>query len=257
MDELDKMEKEKILELILERNTQKVQEDQNIGNEEKQLENLNENREMPVLFGDILTDLEEGPNQVETALQQNEEIPLKIDTAQNLVPFDTVSSKDFDYQQNTNTPHEIQDTPLQIEEIQNQPEEIFHKKLDMPDIGNTKSIKDTNIQERASRLLNMVNVNSSVTHRMFIKKRSVTMSPSTARIKKLMSNFNHKPNTEEITGDLKEEDLLTFSREVPSPMAVPRSSILKRKISDSSDSDGISPCPKVSDYYSKSHIIDR
>lgn len=258
MEELDMIEKEKILELILERNTQKGQMGQDFENEEKQLINFSENGEVPILLGDIPTELEEVPNQTEDGLQQNEEIPLKIEEIsyqieQDLVHFDTVFSKSFEGQQNENVPHEIEDTPFQNEEMQNQPEEaicqieeICHKKLDMPDIEDAKPIKDTSIQERASKLLNMINVNSPMKHRMFIKKRSVTMSPSTARIKRLMSNFNQKGNSEEVAADVKEEDLLTFSREVPSPMAVPRSSILKRKISDSSDSDGISPCAKVS-----------
>ncbi|CAG9861861.1 unnamed protein product [Phyllotreta striolata] len=41
-----------------------------------------------------------------------------------------------------------------------------------------------------------------------------------------------------------ESDILTFSREIPSPYAVPKSSILKRKMCDGADNDGYSPCPK-------------
>ncbi|XP_018560984.1 telomere-associated protein RIF1 [Anoplophora glabripennis] len=252
MEELDKIEKEKMLELMLEGNVEKHQDNEEFVNQDRQLVNLNENGEMPVLLGDILTELERIPNQADKGSRQNEPISMKMEEVPYKVErnFDTVAPKDVPDQQND----KIDNTPLQIEETQHQPnepeddtcrvEEVCHKKLDMPDIGSTKSAKDSTIQERASRLLNMVNVSSPMTHRLFIKKRSVTMSPSTARIKKLMSNFNQNPSSEEASRDVKEEDLLTFSREVPSPMAVPRSSILKRKMSDGSESDGISPCAK-------------
>lgn len=75
------------------------------------------------------------------------------------------------------------------------------------------------------------------------KCRSI-LSPSASRIKKLMSKFKPNSKTESLE-EYRKEDVLTFSREVPSPLAIPRSSILKRKHPDTPE-DGTSPCAKVS-----------
>nr|CAI5862876.1 unnamed protein product [Callosobruchus analis] len=108
----------------------------------------------------------------------------------------------------------------------------------------------TTIQERSSKFFTVALSKSPLSHRRFARRRgssSAKMSPSTGRIMRLMSNFNQKPQVAGEKGednDVRNEDLLTFSREVPSPLAVPRSSILKRKLSDSTDSDGLSPASK-------------
>lgn len=66
------------------------------------------------------------------------------------------------------------------------------------------------------------------------------------RIKKLFVNLGAKQlDHQNAMENFNENDILTFSREIPSPLAVPASSILKRKLSDSSDGEGISPCAKV------------
>lgn len=58
-----------------------------------------------------------------------------------------------------------------------------------------------------------------------------------------------KPNSKtESLEEYKEEDVLTFSRDVPSPLAIPRSSILKRKQPDTPEDETL-PCAKVSLYY--------
>ncbi|CAH1990199.1 unnamed protein product [Acanthoscelides obtectus] len=102
--------------------------------------------------------------------------------------------------------------------------------------------------DRASTFANVAHLISPLSHRKFAKRKSganaVKMSPSTGRIMRLMSNFNKPQVEEKEDGNVREEDLLTFSREVPSPLAVPRSGILKRKLSDSTDSDVMSPASK-------------
>ncbi|XP_072379497.1 uncharacterized protein [Diabrotica undecimpunctata] len=101
----------------------------------------------------------------------------------------------------------------------------------------------TAIQEKASKIQHIFQTFISKKH---ILKRKIgsTSSPSTLRIKRLMNNVGQKQNVPEVTETFNEEDILTFSREIPSPLAVPRSSILKRKFADSSDTESNSPCPK-------------
>lgn len=58
-----------------------------------------------------------------------------------------------------------------------------------------------------------------------------------------MSNVK-PPSESETTDEINQEDILTFTREVPSPLAVPRTSILKRKHPETVE-EGMSPCAKV------------
>ncbi|KAL1497413.1 hypothetical protein ABEB36_008390 [Hypothenemus hampei] len=74
------------------------------------------------------------------------------------------------------------------------------------------------------------------------RKRGLLQSPSVSRIKKLMANMKQSSQPE-ITEEMSQEDLLTFTREIPSPLAIPRTGILKRKHPESLD-EGISPCAK-------------
>lgn len=60
-----------------------------------------------------------------------------------------------------------------------------------------------------------------------------------------MSKFKPNSKTDSLEEDYRKEDVLTFSREVPSPLAIPRSSILKRKHPDTPE-DGTLPSAKVS-----------
>ncbi|XP_060528519.1 telomere-associated protein RIF1-like isoform X2 [Cylas formicarius] len=100
-----------------------------------------------------------------------------------------------------------------------------------------------NISIRSSKFFSMVKSGSPMPPHRFINKRksSTHMSPSALRIRKLMSGRKPKAATLS-TSNMDKQDLLTFTREVPSPSATPRSSILKRKHSDVDD--GFSPCPK-------------
>ncbi|KAH1017638.1 telomere-associated protein RIF1 [Dendroctonus ponderosae] len=77
----------------------------------------------------------------------------------------------------------------------------------------------------------------------FAGRRKINyMSPSVSRIKKLMAKVNPQSQNDEYHTS-KPEDILTFSREVPSPLATPKIGILKRKHPDIPD-DEVSPCPK-------------
>ncbi|CAH1156235.1 unnamed protein product [Phaedon cochleariae] len=97
-----------------------------------------------------------------------------------------------------------------------------------------------------------MNAVSPVPTKLFLKRRGggvgVVCSPSTGRIKRLMSHFGPKRAmggpAEEEEEEIDEGDILRFTRDIPSPLAVPRSGILKRKLSDVSDGDGFSPCAK-------------
>ncbi|XP_050498915.1 telomere-associated protein RIF1-like isoform X1 [Diabrotica virgifera virgifera] len=110
-------------------------------------------------------------------------------------------------------------------------------------ITSNKTFKGpTAIQEKASKIQHIFHTFMSQKH-MLKRKIGSTSSPSTLRIKRLMNNVGQKQNVPEVTETFNEEDILTFSREIPSPLAVPRSSILKRKFTDSSDTEN-SPCPK-------------
>ncbi|KAG5866396.1 hypothetical protein JTB14_025987 [Gonioctena quinquepunctata] len=115
----------------------------------------------------------------------------------------------------------------------------------LPQNGNGSRNKDpsTTIQERSSKLLNMINVNSPIAHNFFRKRPGgTTSSPSAGRIRKLMSILSPK-QTIDLAEEINEDDILTFSREIPSPLALPKTSILKRKYSDTSDAEG-TPCAK-------------
>lgn len=106
------------------------------------------------------------------------------------------------------------------------------------------------IQERSSRLIHMISRNSPIPNSSKFSKRRCgsALSPSTGRIKRLMHSLQVQPSVEKIE-EVGEEDILTFSREIPSPLAVPRNSILKRKLSDIGDPDSISPVAKVSNVF--------
>ncbi|XP_076266425.1 uncharacterized protein LOC143200054 [Rhynchophorus ferrugineus] len=84
----------------------------------------------------------------------------------------------------------------------------------------------------------LTSINSPINRRRFLK----TMSPSVSRIKKLMSKVKRPSDSDDAMATVSQEDILTFSREVPSPLALPRSSILKRKYSETEES--LSPCAK-------------
>lgn len=105
----------------------------------------------------------------------------------------------------------------------------------------------SSIQDRSSKLRQIISRNSPIPNNSkFIKRRCLgAASPSAGRIKRLMHGLQTKPVVEKIE-EVCEEDILTFTRDLPSPLAVPRNSILKRKFSDTNDSDSISPLAKVS-----------
>ncbi|KAK9889702.1 hypothetical protein WA026_007085 [Henosepilachna vigintioctopunctata] len=104
---------------------------------------------------------------------------------------------------------------------------------------------------RSDRLLNMINVASPVSHKKITKKAVTSPAPVNSRYEKLFSFFNENKEDEGRANKKKEdlvatteniEDVLTFSREVPSPYALPSSGILKRKLTDLEE--GLSPCAK-------------
>lgn len=75
------------------------------------------------------------------------------------------------------------------------------------------------------------------------RRKTNYMSPSVSRIKKLMAKVHPQSQIEEIDAS-NPDDILTFSRAVPSPLATPKSGILKRKHPDIPD-DEVTPCAKV------------
>lgn len=142
----------------------------------------------------------------------------------------------FDHEDHENdgkekSPEKGDDAPEKI--VQTHMENQDAVKADQP------TTSRDNIAERSNKFLTALNGSS----RLIAKRKMLkTMSPSASRIKKLMSNVMAN-SFEEVTTNVSQDDILTFTREVPSPLAVPRSSILKRKHSDTAD-DGLSPCPK-------------
>ncbi|XP_030763530.1 telomere-associated protein RIF1-like [Sitophilus oryzae] len=142
----------------------------------------------------------------------------------------------FDHEDHENdgkekSPEKGDDAPEKI--VQTHMENQDAVKADQP------TTSRDNIAERSNKFLTALNGSS----RLIAKRKMLkTMSPSASRIKKLMSNVMAN-SFEEVTTNVSQDDILTFTREVPSPLAVPRSSILKRKHSDTTD-DGLSPCPK-------------
>ncbi|XP_066253348.1 telomere-associated protein RIF1-like isoform X2 [Euwallacea similis] len=106
-----------------------------------------------------------------------------------------------------------------------------------------KNVKDLRLYIEKNNHFSWTKHGSPAVHRLLSKRRSgQTLSPSASRIKKLMSNVKPSSQNEGIY-EIDKEDLLTFTRDVPSPLAVPKSSILKRKHPDSLE-DGMSPCAK-------------
>lgn len=119
--------------------------------------------------------------------------------------------------------------------------ELLNNTSDISPISSTSEVttpkQATNevSNRRVARLLQMVNSNVQVStegRRWFGNKVS---SPSSGRIRKIRMK--------------KEEnlDILTFSREVPSPLTVPASGILKRKFNNVDEV--ATPSPKVSKYF--------
>lgn len=128
-----------------------------------------------------------------------------------------------------------------------EPEQVTSTSKD----SRTTSVLSSNV--RSNKLLNMVNVESPVSSQKRVPKRNLTSPGKKSRYEKLFSFYKNSQNGKKgksedglIAGTENEEDILTFSREIPSPLAVPSSGILKRKLSVTDDS--YSPCPKVSKY---------
>ncbi|KAL3267813.1 hypothetical protein HHI36_006945 [Cryptolaemus montrouzieri] len=103
---------------------------------------------------------------------------------------------------------------------------------------------------RSTKLLNMVNAESPISRKGTIKKTLSSPALTKSRYEKLFSFVNGnkddggKDNKKNdlLASSVSADNLLTFTREVPSPLAIPSSSILKRKLIDSEDSG--SPYPK-------------
>lgn len=106
--------------------------------------------------------------------------------------------------------------------------------------------KSNTIQDRSSKLIHMISRSSPVPKNLkLIKRKWVSdISPSAGRIKKLMYGLHAKSVIEKME-EVNEDEILTFTREIPSPLAVPRNSILKRKFSETGDVDSVSPAAKV------------
>lgn len=126
-------------------------------------------------------------------------------------------------------------------------EDLSESLLGKPASSNYSSESST-IHERSSKLLHMISRNSPVPKSSKFAKRRCgsSVSPSAGRVRRLMKySLQAKPAVEKIE-EIGEEDILTFSREIPSPLALPRSSILKRKLSDLAEPESFSPLAKVS-----------
>lgn len=123
--------------------------------------------------------------------------------------------------------------------------------------SNCRSSEDNKItsmvlssNERSNKLLNMVNVESPISsHKKISKRKLASPALKKTRYEKLFSFYQGQDigetgNREDgsLTSTEKPEDILTFSREVPSPLAVPSSSILKRKLAETDES--YLPSPK-------------
>ncbi|XP_057651476.1 telomere-associated protein RIF1-like [Diorhabda carinulata] len=177
--------------------------------------------------------------QIEEGIEEND-IANDVDDT-----FDEENSLD-DFE-NVDASSEAEMTSTELNEQQ------YHMELDQeePPIQNGQVSTTINIsngkKENALQDKNKIqSLVQGIPHKVFIKRKGGHMSsPSALRIKKLMNNIGQQQRfQEEAVENLNENDLLTFSREIPSPFAVPRSSILKRKFSDTSDGEGVSPCPK-------------
>ncbi|CAH1260676.1 unnamed protein product [Diabrotica balteata] len=162
--------------------------------------------------------------------------PADASSEAEMTPLETSESKDNE---------EIEQFNSALETERNEEPPIQNGQVSTTiNITSSKTFKGpTTIQEKASKIQHIFQTFISQKH---ILKRKIgsTSSPSTLRIKRLMNNVGQKQNVPEVTETFNEEDILTFSREIPSPLAVPRSSILKRKFGDSSDTESNSPCPK-------------
>ncbi|KAJ8959872.1 hypothetical protein NQ318_011607 [Aromia moschata] len=265
MEELERVEKEDTMESII----SPKKSDEKTEDQSKIVDGLNPDENLPSTIEDIINILEgttpknnddvsddEKKEADEVSLEfqvfpKMEETSSQIEEIPQDVPLESdTSPQKEDVLRQVEVPHQLEDVQTQIEEIQseNQTKDLLEQTGDFYNqVEVIKPLKENNgMQERTSKLLNMVSVSSPMSNKVFIKKRvgGLTMSPSSGRIKRLMLGMNQKPSLDDLLGDVKEEDILTFKREVPSPLAVPRGSILKRKLSDTSDSDGVSPCPK-------------
>lgn len=136
------------------------------------------------------------------------------------------------------------DTPTRTDELLNNTLNISPIQTEnSPEKQNVESPKKDLLKrgrnERSTRLLSLVNVNFKRFNSL--KPLPVTMSPSIGniRMKKLFTNGQLTKTKQDVETD----DILTFSRDVPSPLEVPKSSILKRKHSELAD-DSQSPCAK-------------
>ncbi|XP_066147157.1 telomere-associated protein RIF1 [Euwallacea fornicatus] len=143
------------------------------------------------------------------------------------------------------SPEKADDAPEKIsDKVSLEPEEKSGDGLVEVSLKHSeKNMKDLRLYIEKNNHFSWTKHGSPAVHRLLSKRRSgQTLSPSASRIKKLMSNV--KPSSQsECIYEIDKEDLLTFTRDIPSPLAVPKSSILKRKHPDSLE-DGMSPCPK-------------
>ncbi|CAH0556053.1 unnamed protein product [Brassicogethes aeneus] len=79
--------------------------------------------------------------------------------------------------------------------------------------------------------------------RLLLKKTDPMMSPSSSKMMKMLPFATKGVNLQEEFDKEDLEDVYRFTRPVPSPLAVPKSGILKRKISDVTDDESL-PCAK-------------
>lgn len=167
-------------------------------------------------------------------------------TSDNQQGADSLSNNCIADENMTNEVTSIEETTLTNRKSNSDLEEISETLLPRS-IQSNYSREAGAIQDRSTKFRQIVSRNSPVPNSSkFIKRRCLGgASPSAGRIKRLMHGLQTKPIVEKIE-EVGEDDILTFTREIPSPLAVPRNSILKRKLSDTDDLDAISPVTKVS-----------